>query len=337
MTDAIGPERLAETVRRRIASSPCDLNAYWMRVAENREAYAEELNHELRHEPVVVVVIRDTRFMNPNAILAEFVEVVAQNRELCEQRLDGSCKKCAFVLLSRTELAIPQISSPVELPTWFPIGGGKTISMLIEDLTWTADSSLGAPEVRIGELCECLLDLEASFVARVRIVREGDHRKTNALLDLMRREPAETLEGILATATDHRVSVTTPMAFRPSLRDGRTLVARFWALVQERQPEDMKSPSKAIADALDLPDPIALVWHESISSVLRRPSGGEPSEQIRFGRNVLMTVATACQLITAAAHADAYPHYPVPLLRTLSVDLRRSLMDAETVIGVLSS
>jgi hypothetical protein len=336
VTDAIRPERLADTVRRRVANSPCDLNAYWMRVAENREAYADELGLELRDEPVVVLVIRDTRFTNPNAILAEFVEVVAQNKELCEQRLDRSCEKCAFVLLSRTELAIPQISSPVVLPAWFPLGGGGAISMLIEDLTWTADAPLGASEVRIGDLCECLLALEETFVARVSIVREVDHRRTNAFLDLVRRDPAETLEGILDAANEHRTLVTTPIAFRPSLRDGRTLIARLWAVAQERQPEDMKGPSKALATALDLPNAIELVWHESISSVLRRPSGGEPPEQLRFARNVLMTVATACQLITAAAHADAYAHYPVPLLRSLSLDLRRSLTDAETVIGALA-
>jgi len=307
-----------------------------MRVAENREAYAAELNRELRQEPVVVVVVRDTRFTNPNAILAEFVEVVVQHKELCQQRLARSCDKCAFVLLSRTELAVPQISSPVVLPTWFPVGGGGTISMLIEDLTWTADAPVETPEARIGDLCECLLDFEETFVARVRLVRASDHRKTSPFLDLVRRDTAETLEGILEAATAHRTSVTTPMAFRPSLRDGSTLISRLWAVVQQRTPEDMKGPSRAVAQALDLPETIVLVWHESISSVLRRPSAGESGETLRFARNLLMTLATACQFITAAAHADAYAHYPVPLLRSLSLDLRRSLRDAEKVIVALA-
>ena len=207
--------------------------------------------------------------------------------------------------------------------------------MLIEDLTWTADAPVETPEAQIGDLCECLLDFEETFVARVRFVRESDHRKTNPFLDLIRRDATETLQGILEVATAHRASVTTPMAFRPSLRDGSTLISRLWAVVQQRTPEDMHGPSRALAEALDLPEAMMLVWHESISSVLRRPSAGESGEKLRFARNILMTLATACQFTTAAAHADAYAHYPVALLRSLSLDLRRSLRDAEKVIVAL--
>jgi hypothetical protein len=336
VTDAITPQRLADNVRRRIDASSCDLNAYWMRVIENREAYAEALDQELREEPVVVVVIRDRRFTNPNALLTEFVELVTQHKDSCERRLDRSHSKCGFVLLSRAELAIPQISSPVVLPAWFPIGGGTTISMRIEDLTWTADAPLSAPEVKIGDLCESLFDLEETLLARVGDVRINDHRKTNAFLDLIRREAGETLDGILEAATAHSASVTTPTAFRPSLRDGRTLIARLWGVVQERQPEQMRGPSEALANALDLPDAIELPWHEGISSVLRRPSGGEATQRLRFAKNVFLTVATACQLTTAVAHSDDYAHYPVLLLRSSSLDLRRSLADAETVVRTLT-
>lgn len=61
-------------------------------------------------------------------------------------------------------------------------------------------------------------------------------------------------------------------------------------------------------------------------------SNPEGDPNVRFARNVLVTVATSCQVLTAAAHADAYGHYPVSLLQALSFDLRRSLAGAETVI-----
>ena len=70
--------------------------------------------------PVVVAILRDVRFTNPNALLADFVELVEEHRALVEKRFSAGCDRCAFVLLSRTELAIPQISSPVVLPEWFP-------------------------------------------------------------------------------------------------------------------------------------------------------------------------------------------------------------------------
>lgn len=337
MTSLVTPARLAEAVRRRLEASACDVNAYWMRVTEDRDAYASAVSDELRDDPVVVVVIRDGRFTNPNALLSDFVELVAQNESLCQHRLDQSQMKCAFVLLSRTELTIAQVSSPVVLPTWFPIGGGTTMSMLIEDLTWTADAPLGAPEVRIAELGEGLFDLEEALFGRVREVAASDHRKTNGFLDVIRNAAGEKLEDILEAAAQHHASITTPAAFRPSLRDGRSLIARLWRVAQERQAEQMKVPSKALADALDLPEQIKLEWHESISSVLRRPSGGEANARLRFSRNVFLTVATACQLITGSAHSDDYGHYPVLLLRSFSYDLRRSLADAETVVRALAN
>lgn len=335
MTEPITPNVLADAIRRRLASAPCDVSAYWMHVAGDRDAYARALEEELAAEPIVVVVVRDARFTNPNALLSDFVELLAQSKDLCVRRLRDGCRKCAFVLLSRTELTIPQISSPVELPPWFPVGGGTTLEMRIEDLSWTADASLAVAEVRVGALCEALFDLEETLLRRIAGILERDHRRTNALLEIVRRDSTETLSGILATAVNHQAGVTTPEAFRPSLRDGRSFVARLWSVVQERTAEQLKSPSKGLADALDLPEELSGPWHESLVSVMRRPSGGEVPPRLRFARNLLVSIAEACQLITAAAHADAYGHYPVVLLRSCSFDLVRSLADAEVAVAAL--
>src|SRR4051794_40188990 len=167
MTAAVAPEVLADAIRRRLASARCDVNAYWFRVAVDRDAYARDLEAELAADPVAVVVIRDTRFTNPNAVLSDFVELVVQNKDLCLRRFPDGSPKCAFVLLSRAELTIPQIASPVELPTWFAVGGGTTLEMRIEDLTWTADASLAVAEMRVGGLCEALLELEQTLVRRI--------------------------------------------------------------------------------------------------------------------------------------------------------------------------
>src|SRR4051812_1578959 len=104
MMHIITPERLGDGVRRRIAASRHLLNVYWMRVAENREAYAEALLAEVKGEPIVVLVIRDRRFTNPNALLDEFVELVDQSRGACEGCITDADGKCGFILLSRTEL-----------------------------------------------------------------------------------------------------------------------------------------------------------------------------------------------------------------------------------------
>src|SRR5262249_1786297 len=153
----------------------------------------------------------------------------------------------------------------------------------------------------------------------------GDRRKAMALLETIRSDSEEKLDGVVHAALTYVSSVTTRAAFRPSLRDAQSVIARLWRVVQTRTPEQMVPPSKAFADALNLPDTFEAEWHESLSSVLRRPSGGEMPSKVRFARNALVTIATSCQLVTAAAHADSYSQYPVPLLRSVSYDLRRSL------------
>ena len=93
--------------------------------------------------------------------------------------------------------------------------------------------------------------------------------------------------------------------------------------------------SKAVGRALDL-GVAAPVAHESLAGVLRRPSSRSELAEWRLGLNVVLTIASVCQFVTAAAHADDYPAYPRLLVRTMSHDLRRALVDLEHVISELA-
>src|SRR5687768_4538114 len=101
MTGDIAPDVLADAIRRRLAASGYDVNAYWMRVAQDRDAYARALEQELQAEPVAVIIVRDARFTNPNALLSDFVALIADNKTLCLQRFTNECIRCGVVLLSR--------------------------------------------------------------------------------------------------------------------------------------------------------------------------------------------------------------------------------------------
>ena len=306
-----------------------------MCVENDREGYADALSSELRDDAVVVLVLRDERFDHPNALLADFVEVVDGRREVCEERFGGDCRKCGFILLSRVELAMPQIASPVILPEWFPIAGGKSMTISIEDLTWRADAPMAAGEVRVDEIRDRLFELDQTLVERIRDVTVADHQLTCGFGELIRSEDGEKLTDVLSAAAEYHRAIANPSMFRPSLREKRSLVARVWAVAQTRQLEDMKVPSKALADALGLPDSVEMDWHESIFSVLRRPASGEYDSRLRFSRNLFAAVATACQFTTAAAHSDQYSRYPIVLLRATSYDLRRALAQADALIREL--
>ena len=335
------PADLAEAIRHDMQRSPHALNAYWYRVEGDRDHYAQLLRAELREEPVAILIVREVRFDNPNVILSDLVDLIQRQRTVCEEVINiesNQLNSCGLALLARNELTVAQASSPMTLPEWFAMGGGTTVSVIIKDLTWTSDASMNAHSARTGEIAEHLFQLEGTLLRRLLRVHERDHAKSTALLQLLRTN-SEGLHDILAAAQEYRLTVTTPSAFRPSLREGRSLVARLWRVAQQQSPEKLGQPAKALAAALDLPDALPSVgWYESLASVLRRPSSPESSDAARrFARNLFMTIATACQFTTAAAHADSYGRYPVPLLRSISLDLRRSMDRAETLLNIIES
>jgi hypothetical protein len=102
--------------------------------------------------------VRDARFDNANSVLADLVELLERSRDLSVGEVASRIqkkRKCGIVLIARTELTIPQAASPVMLPDWFPIARGTTTSVVIEDLTWTADAFLNGADARIDEIGEC--------------------------------------------------------------------------------------------------------------------------------------------------------------------------------------
>lgn len=330
-SDDVRPERLAENVRDRMSRVSSPVSAYWMSVVTDRTSYAESLSRLVEDLPVCVFIVRDVSFENPNAILADLIRILENNRSKCEEALSRTgMTRLGIVLLSRVPLVVPQASSPVRLPTWFPGVGGNTISVVIEDMSWTADAALNCEEANTGDICERLFDLEDSLLSRLRAAYALDKQSVAAFSSLIRREGDPSYSDLLVRFRESRSHVAIPSAFRPSLRNGNSLIARLWALGHQRNPED-HAPGKALARALALNEDAA-GGRESFASLIRRPSTNVVLASTRFARNALGTIASACQLVTASAHADGYGRYPVTLIVSYSFDLRRSLREIQQIL-----
>ena len=76
-------------------------------------------------------------------------------------------------------------------------------------------------------------------------------------------------------------------------------------------------------DALDVAD--TEEDDASLAAVLNRPSSPIGEARVRWAFALIVTLRSACQLVTAAAHDDSYPRFPTALLRSTSLDLRRFL------------
>jgi hypothetical protein len=335
MTESVTASDLAAAVRRRCLASGDPVSIYWIAVSGSRTAFADEVNAHLRGFPAAAIVVRGVRFENPNCVFDDFVTLVRDEREAIERELRGSEDDgaCGIVLVGRSELRLTQASSPVPLPEWFPVAGGTTVTSRIEDVSWTTEAPLDGELARIGSLCQLLFELDGVLL-HVLDARQNDRRSTQSLFDRIRRED-ESVTDLLDVAHRARRDVRNPTAYRPSVRDRQTILARLWFLVQSEKPDGLLASAKSLQRALGVPPDVNESWHETLVAVLSRPANRDPDEGARFVRNVLLTLAAGSQLITAAAHADVYRAYPIPLVRATSHDLRCGLSDAVRVLRCL--
>ncbi|WP_406383982.1 hypothetical protein OHU25_41015 [Streptomyces sp. NBC_00117] len=338
--EQLPPARLAAEIKSRLATSDSELSGFWFQVRENRSDYAREVQEHLTGHPVVVLVVRKTRFDNTNAVLDDLVELLQDNQEACEKHLLGdiTTDRRAVVLLARNTLNFPQISSPVILPAWFPRLGGRLAKVIIEDLTWRAACPLNAEEAAVDQLCQLVFALEGAMLERLQPVHARNKSEAASFWDQVKRDKDtyDSFGDFLDGVRHARRKVLNPSSYRPSVRDGNSLLARIWGKAQATSPDAMGRLAKALSHALALPDSLAPSWHRSLVAVLfRPPNTSTPDPQSLFATSLLTAILATCQLITAAAHADAYPSYPVPLIRSTSFDLRQTLADARRTLITL--
>jgi hypothetical protein len=284
--------------------------------------------------------VRGFTFDNPNAVLSEFVDLIARSREICERQFapeNVSEGKCGVVLLTRNTLRIPQISSPVMLPDWFPRFGGQTTSVILEDVTWSGDATLDCDEASIPDISRRLFDLDGALLARLSATHRQSTDFTDALWSHLCGGENYLLSKFFVDAAESRRKVHNANNFRPSTAGAQFLVARVWRTVQRNHAERIGKLGDALATALQLPDPLERSWHQTMVSILARPANPPKTEAAAFASSMLVSVAASAQYITAAAHADAYGSYPVPLLRSLSYDFRTGLASATSILTTLDA
>ncbi|MFI1995052.1 hypothetical protein [Actinoplanes sp. NPDC020271] len=339
MTDAlekVTPPELAEALRGRIEIAEADLTGYWYQVLGDREQYANSLRDELRDSLSVIAVVRGASFDNPHALLNDFMEVVEKCKEQCLDKFSVAPRgsKLSVVLLARAEMRMPQLSSPATVPDWFPHIGGTEIRVRIEDLTWRAEVGLAADEGAVARLRQSIFDLEGGLLERLVAVFEADRTSGQALWSALGAH-GERYDDFLAIAAQSRTDVRDPSSFRPSLREGRSLVARLWRQMQKTHPEGVPSFARKLSQALRLPEEIDFQWHQTMAHVVGRSTNPPSTSAEKFSCNLLSTLSWSCQLTTAAAHSDAYPLFPIQLLKSFYLDLRLGLADANKALRVL--
>lgn len=336
---SIPVSRLIENIRSKLGVDPSPLLVYWVEISGSRTQYRQQCLEARAELPIVPIIVRDVLFTHSNAIMSDLRSVIEGNRNEFEEIFHQahSSQRVVILLLSLTQLSLPQISSPATAPEWFPLVGGTTVYVTIEDITRKIDAPLNTVEACVPEICELLFVLEGVLVRRLRYCHSNDHNSVNAFFDLIRSGPNEKFIEFLTSAEEFRGTIRSASGFRPSAREAKSLTARMLRVANSSSPDKLQSAAKTLVSALGLTNEAVKQVSESISALLLRPTNRDPNEAVHFTRNLLTTIFTAAQFVTAAAHADSYPRYPLGLIRSVSYDLRCTLRSLETALDALAS
>lgn len=334
------PERLFSIVKELRSRSDDPVQVYWHTVPAGRDAFHRDLLKLVAHEPILPVVLRGDGFTNPNAILSDLNRLIEQHRdEFMHQRFANAQESMPvlLILLSRVEFLVPQLSSPTVLPSWFPCVGGQTCTVLIRDLAKSGDGLMSAPEAHIADLCSAIYEFDAAVCRRLRRMHEADKRNTAALHSvLFPTDPKpERFVQFLDDAEGFLSGVRNPEGYRPSHKDGGCVAARLMGLFFKATPDELTKQADKLKTSLGLVALPADAPPEPMCAVLFRPTNPDKDAGRRLARAMIVVVYAACQFVTAAAHADNYPRYPLSLLRAQSYDLRSSLVAFARVLNLL--
>jgi hypothetical protein len=325
----VSPSVIAAAVSERCSPGRPDLNVLWCWTTESRSIFATQLNDEICDLPAVALVARGVRFRDPNSVLDDFVALLEDHRDEVLAGLAGVNESLrVVVIVSRSAMCLPQLSSPAILPDWLP-GGGRTIEVCIDDVTLTATVPLNSVAMDVPGLAADLFEWDVVATDRLQGVCAANKDKLHGLFDRIAR-PDEKVADFLNKARSFLDDVQNPEGYRPSAKAGSSLVSRLWSATQAEAPDSRGRLGGALATALGLAD--QAFPPEPLVAVLGRSSTPLPHGPKRYGMALLGGIAAACQLTTASAHADDYPSFPAALQQTVSYDLRSFLQRSSDLL-----
>jgi hypothetical protein len=330
MLPTLHPGKLVEVIERRAKDSSEPIIAFWYSLTGPREEYAQAVRDTNQQIPIAPLIPRRPgMFEAPNALVSDLVQLIDESRSEFEGLKDKGWpieQPIVFLILSRTPLSIAGGCSPTPLPAWFPRLGGSIVTLEIQDLTFSADGPLNCSEAAIPVLCEALFTLEVALVTRLKARLTED---PNSCYDFFHRvAPSEIPIDLTSSWEKNACNVKEAGAFRPSVKDGASVVARLVRLFGKTTPDQISNVGESIAKALQC----ELAEEASLISVLFRPTQRNPSAYATFGRNLLVMVYSGYQYVTAAAHADGYPNFPISLIHATSNHLSHTICClAETI------
>jgi hypothetical protein len=313
------------------------LAAYWLTMNGERTPFQNDLQELVRDDGLVVLIVRQERFDNPNALMHDLLELMENNKDALLREAAvlraGDGARLGLVLLSRRELTLGQGYSPITWPHWVPGAGGREVICYITDVSRRILAPLNCDESRAWRLNVALLTVEEALIRRLIAVYEHDSRAGESFFEKIKRRNDLPWLGFLHTAREDAAAVKNDTGYRPDSAAAASLVARLWRAAQTRRADDVRDLASALAAALAVDEENLNYRGAGLLTILSRPDGLKAAPTERFARDVICAVNLASQYVTCVAHGGEYHEYPIQLMTSVVDDLHGVLTELETALN----
>lgn len=288
----------------------------------------ERLNGE---SIIFPIVLRDILFTNANAVLADFARLVDGAAEQFKSLHANSFSKLTIVILSNERFSLPQVSSPVFLPAWFPILGGRETVVRISDVFEIAELELlNSNSARIELFGSLLYQIESTMVMEIALASKADPRRFQSLLDTINSEDKASVDVAVEKFQSHIKSVAIPRAYRPGAKSKNSLLSKLIYQAIKSSPDTLASISKKVSSSFCHSHKVSL--KPTLFAIMLRPNINLSATE-RNWHSAIVAMYQAYQLMNAAAHAGEYPSYPADLVLSNAKDLVRFLTDFHSLLA----
>lgn len=308
------------------------LRIFWLRHSTgSRDEFAKQLPNADGKEGIVAIPVRDEGFQNANAILSDVQRLFETSKSEIEKLNSMEIQRLSIILIGKIDFQLPQGSSHITLPRWFPVGAGRETYFEIADLGMAAEAGLmSCPEARLDQIAEFTYLLLTAIASRLATIPATQRAK---FVNTAHNGNVPDSDACAHGYVTELAKCINSRAYRPSAsKESKALVSRLLRLVMNASPKQLPETAKIFSECFDNSDHIRL--KPTLFSVMLRPTT-EMNTGTANWHSILLALYQAYQLMNSAAHADEYPNYSIALQFVSSVDLRTFLVSANQYVAAL--
>lgn len=337
----LNPITIAQSLIRLHQDQTEKIEAFWIETSGSRQQLKTELSALFSGHPILVALVEKDRFDDPNGVCDELNLTIQENREWFTsdiRQLIGERQKFSLILVSKRPLAVPQMSSPVELPDWFPQWPSQILTTKVKSVLSSITMSLASLEIPQAAINGALFDLERELCRRLQLTAQAMPTAANDLMAVVGTGAAPTSIADLIESSTQGLQSRSSTEFRPggSIESGFIVshLARVW---RDCQPVQRQSLAAHASKALGLSPASQIPAQYSLTTLLTRGKERLPTiaAHLTFSRTLLVTVSDVVQFVNGIHHADEFPHFPAVLTITFAKDLVKSCSSAASALAQL--